>query len=62
MRFLSIRTHDKSLRKEEMTCSEYLVDFLIKRGVKEKEFLDAIRVKNMNLKVLLSEPLSEEEV
>lgn len=37
-------------------------DVKIKHGVKEKEFLDAIRVKNMNLKVLLSEPLSEEEV
>lgn len=37
-------------------------DVKIKHGVKEKEFLDAIRVKNMNLKVLLSEPLGEEEV
>ena len=37
-------------------------DVKIKHGVKEKDFLDAIRVKNMNLKVLLSEPLSEEEV
>ena len=30
-------------------------DVKIKRGVKEKEFLDEIRVKNCNLKVLLSE-------
>ena len=37
-------------------------DVKIKHDVKEKEFLDAIRVKNMNLKVLLSEPLGEEEV
>lgn len=37
-------------------------DVKIKRGVKEKEFLDAIRVKNMNLKVLLSEPCCEEEI
>lgn len=37
-------------------------DVKIKHGVKEKEFLDAIRVKNMNLKVLLSEPCSEEEI
>ena len=34
----------------------------MKHGVKEKEFLDTIRVKNSNLKVLLSEPLCEEEI
>ena len=34
----------------------------IKPGVKEKDFLDEIRVKNMNLKVLLSEPCCEEEI
>ena len=37
-------------------------DVKVKRGVKEKEFLDAIRVKNCNLKVLLSEPCCEEEI
>ncbi len=37
-------------------------DVRIKHGVKEKEFLDEIRVKNMNLKVLLSEPYAEEEI
>lgn len=37
-------------------------DVKIKSGVKEKDFLDAIRVKNMNLKVLLSEPCCEEEI
>ena len=37
-------------------------DVKIKHGVKEKDFLDAIRVKNMNLKVLLSEPCCEEEI
>lgn len=37
-------------------------DVKIKRGVKEKDFLDAIRVKNCNLKVLLSEPCCEEEI
>ena len=37
-------------------------DVKIKHGVKEKDFLDEIRVKNMNLKVLLSEPCCEEEV
>lgn len=37
-------------------------DVKIRHGVKEKDFLDAIRVKNMNLKVLLSEPCCEEEI
>ncbi len=37
-------------------------DVKIKHGVKEKDFLDEIRVKNMNLKVLLSEPCCEEEI
>lgn len=37
-------------------------DVKLKRGVKTKAFLDEIRVKNMNLKVLLSEPCAEEEI
>lgn len=37
-------------------------DVKMKRNVKEKDFLDAIRVKNCNLKVLLSEPCCEEEI
>ena len=37
-------------------------DVKIKHGVKEKDFLDEIRVKNCNLKVLLSEPCCEEEI
>lgn len=37
-------------------------DVKIKHGVKEKDFLDEIRFKNMNLKVLLSEPCCEEEI
>ena len=37
-------------------------DIKMRNGVKEKEFLDEIRVKNMNLKVLLSEPCCEEEI
>lgn len=37
-------------------------DIKMRRGVKEKEFLDEIRVKNNNLKVLLSEPCCEEEI
>lgn len=37
-------------------------DVKLKHGIKEKEFLDEIRVKNCNLKVLLSEPCFEEEI
>ena len=37
-------------------------DVRLRHGVKEKEFLDEIRVKNCNLKVLLSEPCCEEEI
>ena len=34
----------------------------LKKGIKEKEFLDEIRVKNCNLKVLLSHPEIEKEM
>ncbi len=34
----------------------------LKSGIKEKEMLDAIRVKNCNLKVSLSQPVQEEEL
>ena len=37
-------------------------DITMKNGVKEKEFLDEIRIKNCNLKVLLSHPCQEEEI
>lgn len=37
-------------------------DIKLKNNVREKDFLDEIRVKNMNLKVLLSEPYFEEEI
>ena len=37
-------------------------DVKLKHGVKEKAFLDEIRVKNCNLKVLLSEPVCDEEI
>ena len=37
-------------------------DVKMRHDVKEKEFLDEIRVKNANLKVLLSEPCCEEEI
>lgn len=37
-------------------------DVTLKKGVKEKAFLDEIRVKNCNLKVLLSQPEIEKEM
>ena len=37
-------------------------DITLKNGIKEKEFLDEIRVKNCNLKVLMSHPCLEEEI
>ena len=37
-------------------------DVTLKAGIKEKDFLDEIRVKNCNLKVLLSHPCLEEEI
>ena len=37
-------------------------DITMKNGVKEKDFLDEIRVKNCNLKVLHSHPCMEEEI
>lgn len=37
-------------------------DITLKQGVKEKEFLDELRVKNCNLKILLSHPCLEEEI
>ena len=37
-------------------------DVTMKKGIKEKEFLDEIRVKNCNLKVLLSQPETEKEM
>ncbi len=37
-------------------------DVKLKGGIKEKDFLDAIRVKNCNLKVLLSHPVVGDEL
>lgn len=37
-------------------------DVTLRSGIKEKDFLDEIRVKNCNLKVLLSHPCLEEEI
>ena len=37
-------------------------DVTLRQGIKEKEFLDELRVKNCNLKILLSHPCLEEEI
>lgn len=37
-------------------------DIKLKRSVKEKDFLDEIRVKNCNLQVMMSSPVLEEEI
>ena len=37
-------------------------DITMKPSVKEKDFLDELRVKNCNLKILLSHPCLEEEI
>lgn len=34
----------------------------LKHGIKEKEFIDELRERNMNLKVMLSQPVAEEEI
>ncbi len=37
-------------------------DIKLKSGIKQKAFLDELRVKNCNLKVMLSEPVAEDEI
>ena len=37
-------------------------DVKLKRGIKEKDFLDSIRERNMNLKVMLSQPVVEQDI
>lgn len=56
--------HDLTQMKTMNMGSLYKLtyDITMKNGVKEKEFLDEIRVKNCNLKVLLSHPCMEEEI
>ncbi len=41
---------------------ELTYDIRLRHGIKEKTFLDEIRVKNCNLKILLSQPVLEEEI
>lgn len=57
------RTHLVKMKTMNMgSLYKLTYDIKLKHGVKEKDFLDEIRVKNCNLKVLLSEPCCEEEI
>lgn len=63
--FKKYTSYSKLIRMKTMNMgSLYKLTYSvkIKNGVKEKEFLDEIRVRNCNLKVLLSEPCYEEEI
>ncbi len=59
-------TRDHELEKAKTTNMGSLFDLnyivTLKPGVNEKEFIDAIREKNGNLKVVLSHTLSESEI
>lgn len=52
--------HTKTMNMGSLYKLTY--DITLKRGVKEKEFLDEIRVRNCNLKVLLSQPNLDKEI
>lgn len=57
------RTHLVKMKTMNMgSLYKLTYEVRLKHGVKEKEFLDDIRVKNCNLKVLLSEPVCEEDI
>lgn len=63
--FKKYTTHAELMRMKTMNMGslyKLTYDVTMKRGAKEKEFLDEIRVKNCNLKVLLSHPNLEEEI
>ena len=63
--FKKYTTQAKLVRMKTMNMGslyKLTYDVKLKNGIKQKEFLDEIRVKNMNLKVLLSEPCFEEEI
>lgn len=63
--FKKYTSYSKLIRMKTMNMgSLYKLTYSVKmkNGVKEKEFLDEIRVRNCNLKVLLSEPCYEEEI
>lgn len=52
--------HTKTMNMGSLYKLTY--DITLKRGVKEKEFLDEIRIRNCNLKVLLSQPNLDKEI
>ena len=63
--FKKYTTRAKLVRMKTMNMGslyKLTYDVKLRHGVKEKAFLDEIRVKNCNLKVLLSEPICEEEI
>ena len=63
--FKKYTTRAKLVRMKTMNMGslyKLTYDIKLRHGIKEKAFLDEIRVKNCNLKVLLSEPICEEEI
>ncbi len=63
--FKKYTSNSKLVRTKTMNMGslyKLTYDITLKNGIKEKEFLDEIRVKNCNLKVLLSHPCLEEEI
>ena len=63
--FQKYTSHTELTRMKTMNMGslyKLTYDITMKGGVKEKEFLDEIRIKNCNLKVLLSHPCMEEEI
>ncbi len=63
--FTKYTTRAKLVRTKTMNMGslyKLTYDVVLKSGIKEKDFLDELRVKNCNLKILLSHPCVEEEL
>lgn len=63
--FAKYTSHADLVRMKTMNMGslyKLTYDITMKNNVREKDFLDEIRVKNCNLKVLLSHPCMEEEI
>lgn len=63
--FKKYTSHHELIKMKTMNMGslyKLTYDITLKKGVKEKDFLDEVRVKNCNLKVLLSHPNFEEEI
>ena len=63
--FKKYTSRSKLVRMKTMSMGslyKLTYDIKMKHGAKEKDLLDEIRVKNCNLKVLLSEPCCEEDI